>query len=184
MSHSLQRLLFLFFHIHMALSASSCRFTQGVGHLRNKYSTCPQETAISTQIAHQQVTEGPQGSSYLSQTSRTPGTGSGSIPEFRASPEVPLSFVSHMRSRNTQNNLVMTQLNNRTATGNKVSSVKDRKKSNRKSKSTYKHVPHREKPAHLVARRNARERRRVQVNISIFIFSVTGRILNKFSPNA
>ncbi|KAH9380132.1 hypothetical protein HPB48_000741 [Haemaphysalis longicornis] len=29
-------------------------------------------------------------------------------------------------------------------------------------KSTYKHVPHREKPAHLVARRNARERRRVQ----------------------
>ncbi|XP_064489817.1 achaete-scute homolog 1a-like [Ornithodoros turicata] len=30
------------------------------------------------------------------------------------------------------------------------------------SKSNYKHVPHREKPPHLVARRNARERRRVQ----------------------
>ncbi|KAL3240887.1 hypothetical protein MRX96_021682 [Rhipicephalus microplus] len=29
-------------------------------------------------------------------------------------------------------------------------------------KSAYKHVPHREKPPHLVARRNARERRRVQ----------------------
>ena len=162
-SHSLQRLLFLFLHIHMALSVSSCRFTQGVGHLRNKYSSSLQETAISTQSAHQQVDEGPQGSSYLSQTSRTSGTGSGSIPGFIASPEVPLSFPSHMRSRNTQNNLVMTQLNNRTAAGNKVSSVKDRKKSNRKSKSTYKHVPHREKPAHVVARRNARERRRVQV---------------------
>jgi len=34
---------------------------------------------------------------------------------------------------------------------------------NRKAgKSSYKHIPHREKPAHLVARRNARERRRVQ----------------------
>ena len=29
-------------------------------------------------------------------------------------------------------------------------------------KSVYKHIPHREKPPHLVARRNARERRRVQ----------------------
>ncbi|KAF8774092.1 heart- and neural crest derivatives-expressed protein 2-like [Argiope bruennichi] len=40
-----------------------------------------------------------------------------------------------------------------------------RKKSRTKSggsKSSYKHVPHREKPPHLVARRNARERRRVQ----------------------
>ena len=147
----------------MALSASSCRFTQGVGHLPNKYSTFLQETAISTQSAHPQVDEGPQGSSYLSQTSRTSGTRSDSIPGFTASPEAPLSFPSHMRSRNTQNNLVMTQLNNGTAAGNKAGSVKDRKKSNRKSKSTYKHVPHREKPAHLVARRNARERRRVQV---------------------
>ena len=163
MSHSIQRLLFLFLHIHMALSASSCRFTQGVGHLPNKYSTFLQETAISTQSAHQQVDEGPQGSSYLSQTSRTSGTRSDSIPGFTASPEAPLSFPSHMHSRNTQNNLVMTQLNNGTAAGNKAGSVKDRKKSNRKSKSTYKHVPHREKPAHLVARRNARERRRVQV---------------------
>nr|XP_027210709.1 protein atonal homolog 1-like [Penaeus vannamei] len=34
-------------------------------------------------------------------------------------------------------------------------------------KSAYKHVPHREKPPHLVARRNARERRRVQsVNVA------------------
>ena len=29
-------------------------------------------------------------------------------------------------------------------------------------KSSYKHVPHREKPPHLVERRNARERRRVE----------------------
>lgn len=35
-------------------------------------------------------------------------------------------------------------------------------------KSTYKHVPHREKPVHLVARRNARERRRVQAVNSAF----------------
>ncbi|XP_042888590.1 uncharacterized protein LOC122264031, partial [Penaeus japonicus] len=42
--------------------------------------------------------------------------------------------------------------------------VKERKK---KCKSAYKHVPHREKPPHLVARRNARERRRVQsVNVA------------------
>ena len=157
---------FLFLHIHMALSASSCRFTQGMGHLRNKYSTFLQETAISTQSSQQQVNEGSKGSSYRSQTPRTPGTGSDSIPGFIASSELPLSFHSHMRNRNTQNSLVMTQLNNRTAAGNKVSSVKDRKKSNRKSKSTYKHVPHREKPAHLVARRNARERRRVQVKTS------------------
>ncbi|XP_013788507.2 fer3-like protein [Limulus polyphemus] len=39
-----------------------------------------------------------------------------------------------------------------------------RKKLSRKNggKSVYKHIPHREKPPHLVARRNARERRRVQ----------------------
>ncbi|XP_076336523.1 uncharacterized protein LOC143239393 [Tachypleus tridentatus] len=30
------------------------------------------------------------------------------------------------------------------------------------SKSAYKHIPHRDKPPHLVARRNARERRRVE----------------------
>ncbi|XP_071530051.1 uncharacterized protein [Panulirus ornatus] len=42
--------------------------------------------------------------------------------------------------------------------------VRDKKK---KCKSIYKHVPHREKPPHLVARRNARERRRVQsVNVA------------------
>ncbi|XP_069988617.1 achaete-scute homolog 1, partial [Penaeus vannamei] len=42
--------------------------------------------------------------------------------------------------------------------------AKERKK---KCKSAYKHVPHREKPPHLVARRNARERRRVQsVNVA------------------
>ncbi|XP_054716930.1 achaete-scute homolog 1a-like [Uloborus diversus] len=44
------------------------------------------------------------------------------------------------------------------------------KKKTRKSsaKSSYKHVPHREKPPHLVARRNARERRRVQAVNSAF----------------
>ncbi|CAL4127781.1 unnamed protein product [Meganyctiphanes norvegica] len=41
---------------------------------------------------------------------------------------------------------------------------KERKK---KSKSVYKHIPHNEKAPHLVARRNARERRRVQsVNVA------------------
>lgn len=34
--------------------------------------------------------------------------------------------------------------------------------SSKPSKSAYKHIPHREKPVHLVAKRNARERRRVQ----------------------
>ena len=37
------------------------------------------------------------------------------------------------------------------------------------SKSNYKHIPHREKPTHLVARRNARERRRVQAVNSAFV---------------
>ena len=36
------------------------------------------------------------------------------------------------------------------------------------SRSTYKHIPHREKAPHLVARRNARERRRVQAVNSAF----------------
>lgn len=35
-------------------------------------------------------------------------------------------------------------------------------------KSQYKHIPHREKPPHLVAKRNARERRRVQAVNSAF----------------
>lgn len=39
----------------------------------------------------------------------------------------------------------------------------------RSSKSNYKHVPHREKPIHLVARRNARERKRVQAVNSAFV---------------
>ncbi|CAG0917042.1 unnamed protein product [Notodromas monacha] len=39
--------------------------------------------------------------------------------------------------------------------------------SNNKGRPVYKHVPHREKPPHLVARRNARERKRVQaVNLA------------------
>ena len=38
-----------------------------------------------------------------------------------------------------------------------------------KKKSAYKHVPHREKPAHLVAKRNARERRRVEAVNSAFV---------------
>lgn len=39
--------------------------------------------------------------------------------------------------------------------------------SNSKKKSAYKHVPHAEKPAHLVAKRNARERKRVHaVNLA------------------
>lgn len=36
-------------------------------------------------------------------------------------------------------------------------------------KGSYKHVPHGEKPPHLVARRNARERRRVQAVNGAFL---------------
>lgn len=43
-----------------------------------------------------------------------------------------------------------------------VSSATSKKKPRKSGKGSYKHVPHREKPPHLVARRNARERRRVQ----------------------
>ena len=38
-----------------------------------------------------------------------------------------------------------------------------------KKKSSYKHVPHSEKPAHLVAKRNARERRRVEAVNAAFL---------------
>ena len=38
-----------------------------------------------------------------------------------------------------------------------------------KSRSNYKHIPHREKPPHLVQRRNARERRRVQAVNTAFV---------------
>uniref|UniRef100_T1KDS7 BHLH domain-containing protein n=1 Tax=Tetranychus urticae TaxID=32264 RepID=T1KDS7_TETUR len=41
-------------------------------------------------------------------------------------------------------------------------------KKRKTGKSSYKHIPHREKPPHLVARRNARERRRVQAVNSAF----------------
>ena len=39
----------------------------------------------------------------------------------------------------------------------------------RRKKSNYKHVPHREKPLQVVAKRNARERRRVQAVNQAFI---------------
>ena len=39
----------------------------------------------------------------------------------------------------------------------------------RSGKSAYKHVPHSEKPPHLVAKRNARERRRVQAVNNAFL---------------
>lgn len=45
---------------------------------------------------------------------------------------------------------------------------KSRTKKMKVSSSTYKHVPHRDKPPQLVARRNARERRRVQAVNSAF----------------
>lgn len=41
-------------------------------------------------------------------------------------------------------------------------------KSPTSKKSTYRHIPHSEKPPHLVARRNARERKRVQAVNSAF----------------
>ena len=141
-------------------TSSSCRFThhQPVGLTRDKFPSFLQETTLPCHNRTQQVTRAPpqgQGSPYQQQTL---GTGSVNIPGFTAPPEISLSFPSHMRSGHTQD---MTQLNNRSASGD---NMKERKKSNRKSKSTYKHVPHREKPPHVVARRNARERRRVQVS--------------------
>lgn len=39
----------------------------------------------------------------------------------------------------------------------------------REKNTRYKHVPHREKPPQVVARRNARERRRVQAVNSAFV---------------
>ena len=44
-----------------------------------------------------------------------------------------------------------------------------RKRKPRQGKTTYKHVPHSEKPPHLVARRNARERRRVETVNNAFL---------------
>lgn len=42
-------------------------------------------------------------------------------------------------------------------------------KSPTRKKSTYRHIPHSEKPPHLVARRNARERKRVQAVNNAFL---------------
>ncbi|KAK8375043.1 hypothetical protein O3P69_017781 [Scylla paramamosain] len=54
-----------------------------------------------------------------------------------------------------------------TAVTSTTPKITQRLREKKKSKSVYKHVPHREKPQHLVARRNARERRRVQsVNVA------------------
>lgn len=50
-----------------------------------------------------------------------------------------------------------------------LQSTRRRNNNNRRmSKSAYKHVPHKDKPPHLVARRNARERKRVQAVNSAF----------------
>ena len=58
-------------------------------------------------------------------------------------------------------------------TGEQIVSSTDniKKKSGRKGKKkcTYKHIPHKEKPAHLVAKRNERERRRVESVNSAFV---------------
>jgi len=43
-----------------------------------------------------------------------------------------------------------------------VAEGESRLRASSKSKTSYKHIPHSQKPAHLVAKRNARERRRVQ----------------------
>lgn len=49
------------------------------------------------------------------------------------------------------------------------SGVKKKASRKQKKKSTYKHIPHREKPAHLVEKRNARERRRVEAVNGAFL---------------
>ena len=57
------------------------------------------------------------------------------------------------------------------ATGYEARSPDERAKSRKPAgkRSTYKHVPHRDKPPHLVQRRNARERRRVQAVNNAFV---------------
>ena len=47
--------------------------------------------------------------------------------------------------------------------------VKKKPSKRSKKKSAYKHIPHSEKPAHLVAKRNARERRRVEAVNAAFL---------------
>lgn len=49
------------------------------------------------------------------------------------------------------------------------STVKKKVTRKSKKKSAYKHIPHREKPAHLVEKRNARERRRVEAVNTAFL---------------
>ena len=44
-----------------------------------------------------------------------------------------------------------------------------RRRIKKSSKSSYKHVPHSEKPPHIVAKRNARERRRVETVNNAFL---------------
>lgn len=53
------------------------------------------------------------------------------------------------------------------STGMSIQASK-RKNSRKISKPSYKHIPHKDKPPHLVARRNARERKRVQAVNSAF----------------
>ena len=58
-----------------------------------------------------------------------------------------------------------TETNSKKST--KCSKVEKTLRKRKKKKSTYKHVPHAEKPQHLVEKRNARERRRVHaVNLA------------------
>ena len=53
--------------------------------------------------------------------------------------------------------------------GTENSGRRQRREKKCKKKSAYKHVPHSEKPAHLVAKRNARERRRVEAVNTAFL---------------
>ena len=66
-------------------------------------------------------------------------------------------------------NCDMTQLPGLPASEPGLPGRESRKAKRSSGKSTYKHIPHREKAPHLVARRNARERRRVQAVNTAFV---------------
>ena len=157
----------------MALCASSCRFTRDVGLRWDGPPGLQGETTLPSCNSHRHIAKAPPVKSCYSNTAGTSGLESTNIPGFTVVPEAPLRFPSHMHKRHSQassTTLTMTELasNNRSTSGSKGNN-KDWKKPNRKSKSTYKHIPHSEKPPHLVARRNARERRRVQAVNSAFL---------------
>ncbi|GBL87874.1 hypothetical protein AVEN_192050-1 [Araneus ventricosus] len=96
---------------------------------------------------------------------------------FSSSSMIPLPWVPHPSSPQSPFKLFSPQINPYSTSkmfpsppvSELASSPVVRRKNSRKgTKPSYKHVPHKDKPPHLVARRNARERRRVEAVNSAF----------------